>query len=136
MVDSIPDMTAQELKDRHFSVDGTPLSDTALDTHIRAATNLIDTRVPIAEYDTSEHLQDVLGYLAAHFAASEDPTEKQEDMGDSSFRYESYVGEGLEETRYGRRALELDHTGALAESPGETSEWFSIGVEGDLGPEF
>lgn len=135
MVDSVPDMTASELRERHFSVGGTPLSDAALDVHIRAARSLIDERIPLGEYDTSDRVKDLVGFVAAHFAASEDPTEESEDLGNASYSYESNVGEGLEETRYGRRAVELDHTGALAESPGEESEWFSVGVEGDTGPE-
>ena len=129
---SVPSVTAQEVRDLAFSVKDTPLSDDALDMHIRAARTLIDNRVDLTEFSDQE-LKDMTVLVAAHFATIEDPTEESSDLADSSFDYESNVGEGLKETRYGRRAATLDHTGALSEPPGEESSWTSLGVEGDLG---
>lgn len=73
-------------------------------------------------------LSDIVVYLACHMVAADDPTEKQSSVADSQYTYESAVGEGLRETRFGRRALSLDHTGGL-DSADETEAVFeSFGV--------
>jgi hypothetical protein len=132
----VPEITATELRELAFSVGDTPLSDAALEMHIRAARNLVDDRLTdYASEFSDQELKDIGVLVAAHFATVEDPTVEKESTANSSYSYEGNVGEGLEETRYGRRAISQDHTGALAENPGEQSTWTSVGVDGDLGPE-
>ena len=52
--------------------------------------------------------------VAAHGVAAADPTESDATVGDVRYSYEGEAGDGLKETRYGRRALATDPTGALA----------------------
>ena len=45
--------------------------------------------------------------LTAHGVAAQDPTAEVVQTGETRVQHEAVVGEGIEETRYGRRAVEL-----------------------------
>lgn len=85
---------------------------------IRAAEATVSANLDLTEFDDPT-LDDLVTYLACHYVAGSDPTVEADDVGDSSHEYESAVGEGLRETRFGRRALALDHTGGLDATGGE-----------------
>ena len=67
-------------------------------------------------------------WLAAHYASTENPSVESHESGDSSTDYEAATGEGYAETRYGRRALELDSTGALADAHKSEAVFETFGV--------
>lgn len=64
--------------------------------------------------------------VACHFLAAQDPTESSDSLGDSRVSYEGDAGPGLSETRYGRRAIQLDPSGQLeiASLPSPTLEFY------------
>ena len=90
----------------------TSASTGAVERAIRAAEATVDNALDRSAFDDAV-LADITVYLACHNVAATDPTEEESELGDSSHTYESAVGEGLRETRFGRRALTLDHTGGL-----------------------
>lgn len=103
----------------------TAASTAAVERAIRAAEAMAESNLDLSEFDDPT-LDDLVVYLACHNVAGTDPTEQASDVGDSSHEYESAVGEGLAETRFGRRALTLDHTGGLdsSDDPEATFETF------------
>jgi hypothetical protein len=103
----------------------TSASTGSVERAIRAAEATVENSLDRGEFRDAT-LADIVVYLACHNVAGTDPTEEESDVGDSSHTYESAVGEGLRETRFGRRALTLDHTGGLdsASEPEEIFETF------------
>lgn len=89
-------------------------STAAVEFAIDAATDIGETRLNENRYKRNEgHYDRILTLLACHVLTVVDPTVDEETVADTTFSYESVTGPGLRETRYGRRALVLDHTGAL-----------------------
>lgn len=111
----------------------TGLSDVSLTAHIDAASLVIDET--LVEDGVAIHsdarMTAIEQYLAAHFAASQDPTTESESLGDARLKYEGAVGEGLAETRYGRRALDLDTSGELREAGDAPAEFETFGTTYD-----
>jgi len=98
----------------------TNASTASVERGIRAAEATV-SNVDTSEF-TDQMLDDLVTYLACHYVAASDPTVESDEIGDSAHDYESATGEGLRETRFGRRALALDHTGGLTGSPGDEDE--------------
>jgi len=96
----------------------TNASTASVERSIRAAEATIGASLDTDAF-TAPVLDDLVTYLACHYVAATDPTVESDEIGDSSHDYESASGEGLRETRFGRRALALDHTGGLTDSPGD-----------------
>lgn len=107
----------------------TGLSDTGLRAHIEAAALVTnealtdDDGVPVHDEDRMTSIE---RYVAAHFAAAQDPTVEKDGLGTARVTYETATGDGMAETRYGRRAIELDSTGTLRDgtkAPAEFDTW-------------
>jgi hypothetical protein len=105
----------------------TSASTASVERAIRAAEAVVEQNLDRSQFDDAV-LGDIVVYLAAHMVAGTDPTAEKEEVGDSSHSYEGAVGEGLRETRFGRRALSLDHTGGLdaADEDGAVFETFGV----------
>lgn len=97
--------------------EGETASTDALDFWIAAAEDLVAERLDANEF-SGDTLHRIELLVACHFLAAQNPTESEMDAGPVSASYEGVrepqASEAdLDETRYGRRALTLDHTGAL-----------------------
>ena len=103
----------------------TNASTAAVERAIRAAEATAGNNLKTGKYD-GKVLDDLVTYLACHYVAGTDPTVEADEVSDSSNEYEAAVGEGLRETRFGRRALALDHTGDLDATPDEGDESFTF----------
>jgi len=100
----------------------TTASDAAIDFWISAAGDLLDDA--FEQHDVGPSVRERIHRLVAvHFLAAEDPTLSEGSVGQNTHKYEG-AGDltGLAETRYGRRALSLDPTGALATHSREAPE--------------
>lgn len=97
----------------------TDISDDAIRTHINAAAAVVD-EVEAADPSVSDsRLSLIERYVAAHFASSQDPRTKAEEVGSTSKEYRGPD----EKTQYWQTATSLDPTGALS---GDTKQ---IGIE-------
>lgn len=87
----------------------TELTNAQLKAHINAAAALVDD-VESTGSVPDQRLELIETYVAAHFAASQDPREKEAEVGDAAFTYQ-----GPEETtQYWETATSLDPTGVLS----------------------
>jgi len=91
----------------------TDLSDSDLQTFINKARRFYEAEAPTGGL-TTERKDDVVTAIAAHFVAT--GPERQPDSvsgDDGSVTYAGESGQGLAETSHGRKAVDLDPTGAL-----------------------
>lgn len=115
-------VTAADVRDEY----DTAASDESIERAIRAAEATISSKLDPTEFGDKQ-LEDIATYLACHYVTGSDPTVRQDSVADSSQTYEGSSGDGLKETRWGRRALDLDHTGGL-DTPTNDSSFNSFGV--------
>lgn len=93
----------------------TDLSDASLTAFITAAHLFVNARLTGAGVG-EETLTEIERYVAAHFACTRDPRAHAERRSDASVDYQNADGSdlGLNATDYGRTAVMLDSSGALA----------------------
>lgn len=97
--------------------------------HAVESANLLVNEELVPTGDVSEQrLTLIERYLAAHFASTATPTVESHESGGSSTDYETATGEGIRETRYGRRAVELDPTGELDSASEDVAVFETFGV--------
>ena len=86
---------------------------TDLSVFITAA-NIQVNRVAAVDADVpAATLKEIERWLAAHYTAIRDKRTAESDVGDAAFKYEGRTAMGLDFTRYGQQAKELDPTGTL-----------------------
>lgn len=90
----------------------------ALSTFIRTA-NILTDRVSTCATSrgitmTSEELQEIECYLAAHFYGHHDQMYQSRSTGKASGSFQGQTGMALDATKYGQTAKMLDHSGCLA----------------------
>lgn len=112
----------------------TSLSDDDLSLGISVASMRVTEEVVPAAVYSEERLTRLEQYLAAHYASTADPSTETEQVGPITIRYEGGTDEmkttALGETRYGRRARELDTDGIL-DSPETEAQVVSLGTKAD-----
>ena len=88
----------------------------SVDPFIATATLLVNEELAASTTLSSERLQQIELYLAAHFTAitEERGALTSSEKGDASEEYGVEVGSGLNSTRYGQQAISLDTSGRLA----------------------
>lgn len=94
----------------------TDVTDLALEVSVDAAHALVeDLVVPHPDAPGESTLALIERFVAAHFLTAADPQATTIKVGDISLTYEgaNITKSGLEETRFGRRALDLDPTNTL-----------------------
>lgn len=64
---------------------------------------------------STEVLELIERWLAAHLACALDPQIAEETAGAAKWKYEGQTGMGLKATRYGQNVMLLDYNGTLAE---------------------
>lgn len=97
----------------------TKMTDSQIAAHINTAHLVTDRITGLA----TATLTAIELWLSAHFAAITDPELKSESVGGEwsvSLNVKT-PGDGLNATRYGQQAMELDTTGTLAESGGKAA---------------
>lgn len=83
-----------------------------LDPFIETANALVtELCAPLGYNET--RLELIERWLSAHFYAIRDPRARQQQAGDVSESFSFKIDKGLEQTRYGQMALQLDTKGAL-----------------------
>lgn len=90
----------------------TELQDSQIQRHLDVAERLVDRELDGVDQQEKD---DVTLYLAAHFAATQEPRAESATVGDVSVSYQGDSELGLKSTRYGQQALMLDPTGSLAQ---------------------
>jgi hypothetical protein len=88
----------------------TELQDSQIQRHLDVAERLVDRELDGRDQQEKD---DVTLYLAAHFAATQEPRAESASVGDASVTYQGDSEMGLKATRYGQQALMLDPTGNL-----------------------
>ena len=89
-------------------------TDIALTPHITVANQLVDKHLQGQGID-EDMLKEIERWLAAHFAAIQDPRATSESISDLSESYDMQKGLMLDATQYGQQAKVLDSSGKLAE---------------------
>lgn len=115
--------------------DGTAQDADAVAFAVEAANDYVTTHLGSAGL-AADVMQRVEALVAAHLLTAGDPVETEFDDGVQSATFEGadLSGEGLKETRFGRRALLLDTSGTLATSGATAPSSFSFhGVSHDSG---
>lgn len=100
---------------------------TTLDTtpFIQVASVLLDTYLGAAAVPFAV-AREMERWWAAHLVCIREPRVQQKRLGDTVVTYaKSALGAGLESTEYGQMVLQLDPTGALAES-GYKRAWIKV----------
>jgi hypothetical protein len=93
----------------------TALENETLQVYAEAAHDMVEEIVtPNTDYDDNR-LKEIERFVAAHLATASDPSESSSGAGEFRTEYESpsEIEAGLGETRYGRRALDLDTDNVL-----------------------
>lgn len=114
---------------------GTSASTSAVEFWIDVAEDYVSEAYRgVAGAPTDPELDRITTLVACHFLAAQDPTEARSSIGDASHEYEGPADEaGLAETRYGRRAMSLDPTGALEAYAKPSPEFRTFGTTYDAG---
>jgi len=90
----------------------------------RALTNakqLASARLSASAFETAAY-DNLVAHLAAHFLTATYPLEVSHSVGDGDTEFErADAGDGLRETRFGRDAILLDHTGTLDAAGDDTA---------------
>lgn len=112
----------------------THLSDADLSVFIRIAAMRVTEEVePHASYSEQRYTE-LERLLSAHYAASADPSSDRETVNAVSIEYETVPDDlqqsTLDETRYGRRAQELD-TGGWLSTEATGAEFVSFGTKAE-----
>lgn len=94
-------------------ITATALPDDLLTFHIETA-NLLRTEKLVETGMSSERLDRIELYLAAHFASVSDPLVMSESVGGTSVTYALKIGGGLESSHFGQTAKMLDESGVLS----------------------
>jgi hypothetical protein len=88
----------------------TELQDSQIQRHLDVAERLVNRELDGRDQQEKD---DVTLYLAAHFAATQEPRAESASVGDASVTYQGDSEMGFKSTRYGQQALMLDPTGNL-----------------------
>lgn len=88
----------------------TSIGDEALKLHINAAAEVVDEVSDADDSVTTQRLELIETYVAAHFASAQDRRVTSEEVGDARFDYQGPT----ETTQYWETATSLDPTGVLA----------------------
>lgn len=111
--------------------DGSTYDDDAISFWIDEAHDTVNDRLgdELSRVDESK-LERLEALVACHYLGAGDPHEKSGGMGDQSSTFEgsSVEGEGLRETRFGRRAITADPTGRLSQAGQEPSRFETFGT--------
>jgi len=126
----MPRTNEAEVRDLYSAhADGTAQDTDAVAFWIEAANEMVTNELD-GESVADTTLQKIEALIACHGIASGDPTEKSFSEGDVKAEFEgsSVEGEGLAETRFGRRAIMLDPTGKLAQRGKPNAQFRSYGA--------
>ena len=99
-------ITVSDVKD----IFDTELTDTQLQRHLDVAERFVEREIGGQDQQVKD---DVTLYLAAHFAATQEPQAERASVGDVSVTYQGDSGMGFKSTRYGQTAIRLDPTNRL-----------------------